>query len=260
MNDLALTPWDGVLIVVVTVQSLAMAYAESPRWKRLFMTLPFPFTVVVLSVGRPIDGSNFVSMLVLLAYTQVCRILHTKLRVPIVPTIGIGISFYTATGWFLAGRFPPGDLAFWLGCAFALPLGYGLNRLLSKVRETPYRTTLPLAAKLPILLSLATLLVLIKNGLQGFAGFFPLVSVIAAYETRTTMWTLARPVPVLMMTITPMLIVARLTQPVCGLEIGMAAGWVAFGIALAWVWRFQQEEPFNVEEAGHAEGKASRTM
>ena len=231
MGELQLTFWDAVLIAVVTGQSLAMAYSESPALKRLFLTLPFPFTVVVLSVGRPIDGSNFVSMVILFAYTQVCRILHQKFGMPILLTIAIGVAFYTATGWALADIFPSDDRAFWVSCVVIVTLGYVLSRLLAHVDEIPYRTTLPLATKLPILLAISTLLVLIKNGLQGFAGFFPLVSVIAAYETRTTLWTLARPVPILMMTITPMLIVARLTQPIYGLEAAMLLGWIAFGLS-----------------------------
>ena len=233
MIDLNLTAWDGILIVVVTVQSLAMAYAESPRLKRVFLTLPFPFTVVILSVGRPIDGSNFASMIVLFAYTQICRLLHDRLRVPILPTILIGVVFYAGTGWLLGGIYPTGDRAFWISCGVIVVVGYVLNRMLSGVHETPYRTTLPLAAKLPALLVISTMLVLIKNGLQGFAGFFPLVTVIATYETRTTLWTLARPVPILMMTITPMLIVARLVQPHYGLGIGMACGWAAFLVGFA---------------------------
>ena len=55
-----LTGWD-VLLIVVTAQSLVLAYTEAPRWKRLLLSLPFPFTLVVLSVGRPIDGSSFAS-------------------------------------------------------------------------------------------------------------------------------------------------------------------------------------------------------
>ena len=83
---------------------------------------------------------------------------------------------------------------------------------------------------------------MIKNGLQGFAAFFPLLSVIAGYEMRASLWTLARPVPVLMMTMTPMLIVTHLLQPTYGLGIGLAAGWIAFGLAMAVVWRNEQGE------------------
>ena len=106
-----------MLIIVVTAQSLALAYTEAPRWKRLFLTLPFPFTLVVLSVGRPIDASSFASIFVLFLYTQVCRILHTRLGVPIVPSILLGITVYVAIGWVMAGLFPSGDLAFWIACA-----------------------------------------------------------------------------------------------------------------------------------------------
>ena len=236
MIEFAFTRWDAVLVVVVTLQSLAMAYAESPKWKRLFLTLPLPFTVIVLSVGRPIDGSNFLSILVLFAYTQLCRVLHARLGTPIVFTIALGVAFYTVTGFVLADLVPTGDRAFWIGSIIIVAIGFALHFALKRVDETPIRTTLPLRAKLPLLLAVSTLLVLLKNGLQGFAGFFPLVSVIAAYETRTTLWTLAKPAPILMITLTPMLIVARLVQEPYGLGTGMAAGWIAFLFALLPFW------------------------
>lgn len=237
MIDVDLTVWDGLLIAVVTAQSLAMAYAGSPRFKRLFMTLPFPFTVVVLSVGRPIDASNFVSMAVLLGYTQACRLLPSRFGVPIVPTILVSVAGYTAVGWLLSDLVPTSDEAFWISAAVTVVAGFWLARILRDVDERPYRTTLPLAVKLPVLLLISTVLVLIKNGLQGFAGFFPLVSVIAAYETRTSPWTLAKPVPVLMITIAPMLVAARLVQPTYGLGTGMAAGWLVFLFVFALLWR-----------------------
>ena len=116
-----------MLIIVVTAQSLALAYTEAPRWKWLFLTLPFPFTLVVLSVGRPIDASSFASIFVLFLYTQICRILHTRLGVPIIPAILLGITVYVAIGWMMAGLFPSGDLAFWIACAVIAGVGYLLN-------------------------------------------------------------------------------------------------------------------------------------
>ena len=76
--------WDAVLIGVVTIQCLLIAYAESPKWKGLFLTLPLPFTAVVMSVGRPIDASTIAALFVLLVYTQSVRLLSNRLHVPIV--------------------------------------------------------------------------------------------------------------------------------------------------------------------------------
>ena len=59
-------PWDLVLVVVVSLQATVVAYVATPRMKSLFLTLPFPFTVVVLAIGLPLDAANILSMLLLL--------------------------------------------------------------------------------------------------------------------------------------------------------------------------------------------------
>ena len=173
-----------MLIGVVTIQCLLIAYAESPKWKGLFLTLPLPFTAVVMSVGRPIDASTIAALFVLLVYTQSVRLLSNRLHVPIVLAIGTGVAIYAVIGLGCAKLVPTGDTPFWVACAVTIP--------------------------------------------TGFAPLFPLVSVVGAYETRHSLWTLARPVFTLMVAIPPMLIVTRLTQPSFGLGGGLALGWVVF--------------------------------
>lgn len=220
--------WDAVLIGVVTIQCLLIAYAESPKWKGLFLTLPLPFTAVVMSVGRPIDASTIAALFVLLVYTQSVRLLSNRLHVPIVLAIGTGVAIYAVIGLGCAKLVPTGDTPFWVACAVTIPTGLLLHSRHRKETEHPHRTTLPIALKLPAILAVLGLLLTLKHALAGFAPLFPLVSVVGAYETRHSLWTLARPVFTLMVAIPPMLIVTRLTQPSFGLGGGLALGWVVF--------------------------------
>ena len=222
------TIWDGALICIVTIQCLLIAYSESPQWKSLFLSLPLPFTAVVLSVGRPIDASTVVGLFVLLVYTQVVRLLSDRLHVPIGLAIVIGVAFYTVVGWSCAGLVPTGDDAFAVACAVTIPVGFVLQGRYRAEAERPYRTTLPIAIKLPAIFAVVAFLVTIKHTLAGFAPLFPLIAVIGAYETRHSLWTLVRPVFTLMVAIPSMLIVTRLTQTTFGLGGGLALGWIVF--------------------------------
>jgi len=66
----------------------------------------------------------------------------------------------------------------------------------------------------------------------------PLVGVIAAYEARNSLWTISRQIPVVMLTMTPMMMVCRLTQNSIGLGYSLALGWIVFLILLVTVTRF----------------------
>ena len=231
------TLWDLVLVCVVTAQALSVAYSESPKWKGLFLSLPTPYTVIALSVDRPIDASNVLSILVLLAYALSICLLHKRLRVPIGLAIATGLILYIVVGWLCSTIVPSTDIAFGLACATTIPTGLLLHRLFASTAETPHRTTLPVSLKLPIVLAVVALLISIKYALAGFAAMFPLVSVVGAYELRYSLWTLVRTVPVLMVALPLMLIVTRFTQSSIGLGWGLALGWLVFIPVLFWMRR-----------------------
>ena len=63
--------------------------------------------------------------------------------------------------------------------------------------------------------------------------FFPMVGVVAAYEARKSLWTMARQVPVMMMAIVPLMAVSNLTYRRVGLGPSLLLGWIAFAVALA---------------------------
>lgn len=75
-------------------------------------------------------------------------------------------------------------------------------------------------------------LVLIKEALQGFMTSFPMVGVVGTYEARHSLWTLSRQVSVLIIALTALLAVCRVTQERVGLLPSLLLGWVAFLVVL----------------------------
>lgn len=229
---MSLTIWDLVLILVVSLQTTALAYLHAPRLKALALTLPFPFTTIALSVGRPIDATNVAALIILFGYTQSVRILHYRFRVPIVLAIPLAVAGYALSGWALAWAVPHTDVAFWAITPVVFLLGIGLHSRMPIRLEPGYRTTLPLYIKLPIIMAVVCVLIVIKGALAGFSTLFPMVGVVGAYESRYCLWTFGRQVPVLMVTLIPLLVVSHLTHEALGLGLSLAAGWAVFLAAL----------------------------
>ena len=223
-----LTVWDVALIVTVTAQCLLIAYAASPRWKGLFLSLPFPFTIVAISVGRPVDASTVLALFVLLAYTQGVRFLYKRWHLPIGLAIVFGVLGYSLIGWAGAGLVPTGDAAFAVACAITISVGFALRSRHRSEVEQSHRTTLPISLKLPAIFAVVAFLVSVRHALAGFAPLFPLIAVIGAYETRHSLWTLSKPIFTLMVALPAMLIVTRMTQTTLGLETGLLLGWIVF--------------------------------
>ncbi|MFH1568148.1 MAG: hypothetical protein ABIL09_09130 [Gemmatimonadota bacterium] len=225
---LHLTWWDLVLVVAVSLQTAAMAYVSSPRVKAVLYTVPVPFTIVTLSLGRPVGAMNVMAVVVLLLYIQGLRLLHQRAGVPIVPAIALALLGYCVLGWLGARVVPTTPAAFWGGAAFTFALAVALWLGMPARAETAHRTPLPVWVKLPVIFLVVLALLVVKQALQGFATLFPLVGVVGAYETRHSLWTLGRQVPVFMASIVPLMVVTYLLQDHLGLPLALAAGWAAF--------------------------------
>ena len=238
--------WDLLLIIVVSVQATILAYLYHPRWKAFMLTLPIPFTIASLAVGRPIDASNVLGLVLLLVFINCVRLAYQKIRLPIVFAIVIGVLSYCIIGWMIAGILPTSESAFWLSCTGTFILAVILLRLLPIPNEQGHRSPLSIWIKLPLIITVIFLLILIKNMLQGFMTVFPMVGVIAAYEARNSLRTINRQIPVFMITMIPMMIVCRLTQKSIGLGPSLALGWVAFlSVLLPMTYSMWQPELFT---------------
>jgi hypothetical protein len=237
----SLNHWDLVLVVVVSLQTAGLAYIAAPRAKSVMMTLPLPFTIVTLSLGLSVNASNVLCLVILFIYSHSIRLLHDHFGLPIVAAIPLALAGYIVLGLAAARVTPTGDTAFWIATAVVFVCGLFLFFGTSPRAERAHRTSLPVWAKLPIILCVVALLVLIKGNLGGFASFFPLVSIVGSYEARHCLWTMTRTIPLLMMTILPLLVTAHLLQDTLGLGMSMLLGWIVFLILLvpitAWQWK-----------------------
>jgi hypothetical protein len=225
---LAPGPWDLLLIAVVSLQVMAVAYLPAPRWKALILCLPFSFTTIALGLGRPVDVTNLLGLATILLYVHGIRLLHQHLHVPIVPAIGLALAGYCLIGWAAIRLLPPTPAAFWTAAAALVLFALFLHHRLPSRTEPEHRTLLPIWLKMPVVFGVVCLLLLLRESLQGFATLFPMVAVVGAYEVRHSLWTLGRQIPVLMLTLTPLIAVARLTQEHVGLGWALALGWCAF--------------------------------
>lgn len=196
------------------------------------MSLPVPFTLASLALGTRVSTGNVSGLVLLLGYTYGVYYFHTRRRVPIVICIVVCAVGYCALAAAVAPWLPDTELAFWGVWSAVLVLGLALYRLLPHREEPAYRSPLPVYLKLPLVALVIFGLVVIKQYLQGFMTLFPMVGVIASYEGRHCLWTLTRQVPVIMLTLLPLMATVRLLQPLLGLGPALAGGWVVFLLVL----------------------------
>ena len=220
--------WDWVLLVVVTSMATLIAYLHHPKWKAFILALPVPFTVACLSLGTEINATHALGCLFLLLYTHGVRGLHVGVGLPIVTSIVLSALAYAVVGRLLAQFVPRSAAAFWVACGVVFMVSLALHLATSGRTEPGHRTPLPVWIKLPIIISVVLLLIVSKKLLQGFMTLFPMVSLIAAYEARHSLWTICRTVPAFSLCLIPMMASMRLTQPHLGLGASLAVGWVLY--------------------------------
>lgn len=230
MISLSLSPWDLALLVVVTIMGTLLAYITDPRWKAFLVGLPFPFTIANLSLSQQIGPSHVLGMVVLLLFTNLVRWLHYGAKTPIVPAIALSVGIYIAAGSILNRFVPRSALVFWIVFGLTLFGGVLLLVLLPHRVEPAHRSPLPVPVKVAAIAGVVALIVVLKQVLGGFMTMFPMVGTIAAYESRHSLWTISRQIPILIATAGPMMAVMWVAQHClhASIPVSLAAGWVAF--------------------------------
>jgi len=228
------TVWDVLLVLGVSLQSLVLAYVYEPRWKAFLLNLPVPFTLASMSLGQTLgqkmDVTNVCGMVSLYVFSHGVRLLYTRLRAPIFVSIGASVLAFFLVGWGLAAVVPNTGATFWLmaggvGVASAVVLWLTPHRM-----EAGHRSPMPIWLKLPIIMMVVVVLVILKKQLLGIMTFFPMVGVVAAYEARNSLWAICRQMPVLMLTMLPLMAVVRICESRLGWAPApsLALGWVVF--------------------------------
>jgi hypothetical protein len=119
-----------------------------------------------------------------------------------------------------------------LAWAAVMLLGLWLFFATRDRREPGHRSPLPVYIKLPIIVGVVLFLVAAKNALQGFMTMFPMVSVVAAYEARHSLWTMGRQMPIFLLTMLPLQAASRLAEPYIGFAPSLVVGWGVFLLIL----------------------------
>lgn len=223
-----LTGWDVLLLVVVSVQATILAYLHRPHAKALVLALPIPFTAASLALGGQVNVTHALGFVVMYGFIMAVRWLYVVKDVPIVMAIAGGAVAYALIGSGLAAVVSRTELTFWAAIGLMIVLGLCLRMVLPVRKEQGHRTPLPIWVKLPIVMGIILCLILVKRNLQGFMTTFPMVGVVALYESRHSLWTVCRQIAVLMVCMGPMFAVIHVCQPVLGVGTALVAGWLVY--------------------------------
>jgi hypothetical protein len=244
--------WDFILLFAVTTLVIITAYVENPQRKAFILMIPIPFSIAVLSLGQPIDATNVIALLLLNLYYHIVRVLHYRLGAAIVISIGAGAVIYCILGGLLAAVIPETPFIFWISCAAVFGVSLVLYRIIPVKQEPGNRTNLPLYTKIPLTAAMVIAVILLKRHLQGFMTFFPMVGVFATYETRKSLWTNCKKIPVLSMIMVPMLITIRIFQSLFSLQVAVLFGWITLlALLIPYFHRMQRSlRPADLEVKG----------
>jgi len=233
--------WDIFLLVIVSLQATAVAYVSAPKFKALLITIPLPFSVAFLALGRPVDATNIMGLTLLLMFSYGVKFLHLNMKINIILSIVVSALTYCFCGWVLAGILPDSKWIFWMACAGAVGLAAFLMITQTLIHEKGHRSPLPICVKLPIIVCVVFLLLMVKKQLGGFMTVFPMVGVVAAYEGRHCLGTITRQMPIVICTLTSMIIFIRLAQGTMGIGLSLVLSWLVFGAAMIpltrYMWR-----------------------
>ncbi|MDD5727835.1 MAG: hypothetical protein PHV59_04640 [Victivallales bacterium] len=220
--------WDIILLLVVAIESTVLAYICHPKWKAFMLILPFPFTVAVFAVGKPVNATNMSGLILLLLFSHCVRILHNNFKINIFTAIIVSVFVYCFSGFGLNRFLPENALSFWISTALVFLIA-GLNIIVQPHRdETGHKSSMPVWFKLIVIFAIVFFLILLKKNLSGFITVFPMVGVIAAYEARKSLWTISRQIPFVMLSLGPMIAAIYIFQNLTGLCYAVIIGWIVF--------------------------------
>jgi hypothetical protein len=236
------SPADAVLILAVTGMAVGVAYLHSPRAKTLLYMLPIPFTLALISSGRGVDATHPLAFLLVWAFPWNVYLLHVRLKVPIVAADLVALVVHVTVSLVLACLVPTrGGIGLgvpepvWFGVMLAVVLvaaGLALHAVPPRL-ESGHRSPLPPHVKVPIIMAVIIGIVLAKEVLRGFMPAFPMVTVIAVYEARKSLYTLAGRFPICLIGLVPVMLVLRVLVPygnptATDYAVGLTLGWAVY--------------------------------
>ena len=180
---------------MVTALGTASAYMKDPQLKAVSATIPIPCGFAYIAVGLPMGAANAISGFMCMLYVHIVRFLHYKVRIPIIPSIILGIAFFVTTGTLLMPRIPDSESFFVLACIFDLAVGIIMFQKQKYRTGKSYKTPLPVYIKAPAIAGVVSGLMVIKKLMGGFCTSFPMMNSIVSYESRFSLDDQCRQLP-----------------------------------------------------------------
>lgn len=235
---------EWLLVVVVTLQVTAMAYVSSPRWKAFIYALPIPFSIGLFVVGKPINATNVLGLLLLLVYIHLIRLFHIRWGWNILVSIILSALIYIAAGSIGQSLIPDTPTVFMFSLALTAAVCIVIIQLLPARDEPGHKTTMPVYIKLPLIIIIVSVLVGMKNVLGGFLTTFPLVGILGAYESRYSLWTMSRQFPRLILCILALIVVTRFAEKALPLPLALLVGWC---VVLPLLWKISVKDKHTLD-------------
>lgn len=244
--------WDIGLLICVPAMGTFVAYLRSPRYKALVLCFPVPFTFATLALGESVNATHVLGLLMLLVFWFAVYWLRHGARLSIVPAIVLGALGYCIVGVLLAKVIPKTEATFWMAEAVVCLVAFTLYARLPYREEAEHRTRMPIWIKFPLLLCVVLGLLAMKSLLAGFMTVFPMVGVLTAYESRHSLWTTCRQIPVLMLSMGCVMAVIHLASPRMGIYFALGLGWIIMIPVLAVLlhYHWTRERAYFVRQRG----------
>lgn len=222
--------YDWLLVFAVTALGTLSAYLKDPQLKAVTATIPIPFGFAYIAVGLPIGTANVISGFLCLLYVHVVRLLHYKVKIPIVISIIIGLALFVLAGTFLMPIVPNTEVWFLAACAFDFILGIILFQKQSYKAGVRYKTPLPIYIKAPVIACVVSSLMVIKRLMGGFCTSFPMMNSIVSYESRFSLGDQCRQLPLFLIAGPFMFILMRYLETLLNLNhwLVLLAGYILY--------------------------------
>ncbi len=224
--------YDWLLVFMVTALGTLSAYLKDPQLKAVTATIPIPCGFAYIAVGLPMGTENAVSGFMCMLYVHIVRILHYKVKIPIVPSIIAGLAFFVALGTFLHARIPEGEAYFIGACVFDFVIGVIFFQKQKYKAGVRYKTPLPVYIKAPAIAGVVSGLMFIKRLMGGFCTSFPMMNSIVSYESRYSLGDQCRQLPLFLIAGPFMFITMRYIEIGFGLNhwIVLLIGYIVFAL------------------------------
>ncbi|MDA8126795.1 MAG: hypothetical protein M0009_16620 [Deltaproteobacteria bacterium] len=223
---------DLALALSVTFLSVGTAYLPSPRAKSICFSIPLPFSTAFLSIRQPVDATASIGFLTISAFVWIAWFLYTKKAWSILLAELVALTFYcsvsTVVPFFVPHSGTVETFAFWISWGIMLPLCLAMIVWLPPKQESHHKSPLPVPVKTLLIFLIVFAVVFAKSHIRGFMTAFPYVTCFAVYEGRHSLYTLARRMPTLLLSLMPVFLICRWLPEHIGYFGALAVSWAVY--------------------------------